>query len=946
MSSRGAFRSAVTAACLAVSTSLFASELLRNNSFDQGSNYWHASASAATDLFAVPGQVNLHISGYVGNVVHQDLDVADAGGACGTARITLRKNTTTLTASNTIAVYVAYTDDTGQTNRLLLFKPANADMAAGMVTNLSTAFTLPATARRIVRYDVDKIYVAGNYDAFEVSLDVTTTRDLSLWFRSISSVHPAGGGWEAEANQLAVVGSTVHSAWIASANPASGLYATSAICYRRSVDGGRTFLPPLMLDGSTNDAVRTTQLQTWLAVDGVNVHLVALWQTHQMGTGIPQRLLYYRSTNNGESFEPGRVLSTDTFDSGTMEPSWIAADGGNVTIAHLHLNTVPAGTTGLRVLRSTDNGSSFSLVVAYTITNGGSHISDLKQSGNNVDVIWKDSYHPMHVLPTGATRIACSTDGGASFVVTELEPWTAYSNYLDFDMPQVCRSGSNVFATFTTEIAGQNPPVVHLYLCRSADGGVTFHPPTNLTAGVVNPTYGLHTVAARGSKVYVAFSEVTGSGSGRVFLRRSLDGGATWQPLQELTGGGNSTFEPGWEPRLALGAGPAGQDQVHLLWGSDSYRVSQDSGNSFSPPVHLKTYHSAFNPTAGTTLRQPRTALDAEGVFHFNTVGYYSWGSNYIIGYRRQAPMPAGLSQNQGLQLAVVPSDHRYDTLQVPGGPSLALARRLSVELWVRFDANTNFGRYPAILGKEVAAAFGGQTYTLLTYDSGGQPGEEDRVFQLSLWPTNSAGGVHAIGVTTLADGTWHHVAFTYDADAGADNVRLYVDGHLDAVATATGPLPTGDGPCWIGTVPGYQSTPFSGTVDDLRFWNRALTAQEIADRYAGPLVGTEQGLAAYYPLNSTTREATGQNGDGVLMYKESFGAGADVQPTLRVEADQASRITLSWVTFGASHTVKTTADLASPDWQTAPGTPQFINGRWVLTVDVGNGSRFFRLQR
>ena len=78
-------------------------------------------------------------------------------------------------------------------------------------------------------------------------------------------------------------------------------------------------------------------------------------------------------------------------------------------------------------------------------------------------------------------------------------------------------------------------------------------------------------------------------------------------------------------------------------------------------------------------------------------------------------------------------------------------------------------------------------------------------------------------GTAVVADGTWHHVAGTYDGS----ELRLYVDGVLDASLSASaGVSSTVDdlliGRNWSG---GYL---FGGVLDDLRIYGRALAPAEI----------------------------------------------------------------------------------------------------------------------
>lgn len=79
---------------------------------------------------------------------------------------------------------------------------------------------------------------------------------------------------------------------------------------------------------------------------------------------------------------------------------------------------------------------------------------------------------------------------------------------------------------------------------------------------------------------------------------------------------------------------------------------------------------------------------------------------------------------------------------------------------------------------------------------------------------------------------TWVHVAATYDRDAG--QMRLYYDGQLVASRNASGAIRTTNDNLCIGTKkttasPSGYNDNFSGRIDDVRIYNRALPQDEIA---------------------------------------------------------------------------------------------------------------------
>jgi hypothetical protein len=144
-------------------------------------------------------------------------------------------------------------------------------------------------------------------------------------------------------------------------------------------------------------------------------------------------------------------------------------------------------------------------------------------------------------------------------------------------------------------------------------------------------------------------------------------------------------------------------------------------------------------------------------------------------------------------------------------------------------------------------------------------------------------GGYH-YGVTTIADGSWHHVAVTFEDDGTPDVVDtlLYVDGQRDAtdVSQAT-EINTGNGPVRIGESP-WHNAPFLDVIDDARIYDRVLTAEEIQlamridPQLAWDPVPANETLA---PMNFAS-EPSWSAGDGVSQYDVYFGSDRDAVET------------------------------------------------------------------
>ncbi|MHC4331806.1 MAG: LamG-like jellyroll fold domain-containing protein [Planctomycetota bacterium] len=113
----------------------------------------------------------------------------------------------------------------------------------------------------------------------------------------------------------------------------------------------------------------------------------------------------------------------------------------------------------------------------------------------------------------------------------------------------------------------------------------------------------------------------------------------------------------------------------------------------------------------------------------------------------------------------------------------------------------------------------------------------------------HSVGALTSLRSTgTVADGEWHHVTVTiaFDADGTNDPMKVYIDGDLSKgyeVEDVNINQHSGPGADFILTIGARGSTPFVGSIDDVRVYDHVLTEDEILVAMAGtgggnPLAG------------------------------------------------------------------------------------------------------------
>jgi hypothetical protein len=155
------------------------------------------------------------------------------------------------------------------------------------------------------------------------------------------------------------------------------------------------------------------------------------------------------------------------------------------------------------------------------------------------------------------------------------------------------------------------------------------------------------------------------------------------------------------------------------------------------------------------------------------------------------------------------------DYVRVPDDPALDLTGALTVAAWVRPDAG--IGGYSRAVSREQSGV-GNRQYNLGV--------DATATYPRTVVDTTSTNSVDVVGSTDVVDGDWHHVATTFDA---TDGLRLYVDGVEEDYAPASSPLVSRAADLVVGAPAQREgSYYFDGLVDEVRVYDRALTASEV----------------------------------------------------------------------------------------------------------------------
>ncbi|MBK8848091.1 MAG: T9SS type A sorting domain-containing protein [Bacteroidetes bacterium] len=117
----------------------------------------------------------------------------------------------------------------------------------------------------------------------------------------------------------------------------------------------------------------------------------------------------------------------------------------------------------------------------------------------------------------------------------------------------------------------------------------------------------------------------------------------------------------------------------------------------------------------------------------------------------------------------------------------------------------------------------------------------------------------------TIVPQTWQHIAWVY----GSNLLSLYVNGNLVGTKAAAGTITNTTVPFAIGKsiLNGFNFV-YSGRIDEVTMWNKALSQTEIQDMMANELTGSEPGLQLYFKCN---QGVPGGNNTGIASLTTSL---------------------------------------------------------------------------
>ncbi|HEV3029170.1 MAG TPA: LamG domain-containing protein, partial [Planctomycetota bacterium] len=260
-----------------------------------------------------------------------------------------------------------------------------------------------------------------------------------------------------------------------------------------------------------------------------------------------------------------------------------------------------------------------------------------------------------------------------------------------------------------------------------------------------------------------------------------------------------------------------GAKTVRLLSGqqgfSVAYAVVSAVRTAAPSDVQVKEWERS-RPAVATTAAAATSAADS-GLVAWWTLDEGAGSTaadsspNHFSGTLRGNPV-----WTSGKRRGALSFDGQKDYVEIPKAPKLYLPGPLTVAAWVNVATlpRSEWGMY---LFSDYSSDGGRSTFALRVMGTGSAQ---------FLWQTEDAEPPVAASSGRLTPGIWAHLAGVWDGTAR----MLYVNGVLDGTAKGPQARPDIGGNVSIGRPGAYNGLYFSGRIDDVRIYNRALSTAEI----------------------------------------------------------------------------------------------------------------------
>ncbi len=233
----------------------------------------------------------------------------------------------------------------------------------------------------------------------------------------------------------------------------------------------------------------------------------------------------------------------------------------------------------------------------------------------------------------------------------------------------------------------------------------------------------------------------------------------------------------------------------------------------------------------------------------------------------------------------------------------------ITIEAWVMLHNATQSGGVLGKINNDGSYAGGGFS---LSYDNSAI--YSNSAFRFLFLKTDGQGGtgsgnygtntnwdrVATVQNNTWSAGVWYHIVATWDGTTGTNNLKIYINGTFDANHTGTqSTLQTNDFGLKIGRTLAASygvNSQFNGTIDEVRIYNRTLTAAEIYQRYTeglnklntSTIVSNETSRGNVWRVNVTPNDGTS---DGSIVMSSPLEIISDIYEIDKVHSAKTYQI-------------------------------------------------------
>jgi len=269
----------------------------------------------------------------------------------------------------------------------------------------------------------------------------------------------------------------------------------------------------------------------------------------------------------------------------------------------------------------------------------------------------------------------------------------------------------------------------------------------------------------------------------------------------------------------AIGAG------IYFYYGNSAANSVSSTANAFIREI--SGAQGAWNMDEASWVNDcaTNTALDASG------------NSNH----GKSCPAAGGTQPAAGKFGNAGVFDGGNDYVDAGNGASLNITNAITAEMWIKIPTDLASSQY--LLWR----APGDATKRLFMYLD---PGSSLNRLYFGTYDNPTWQNVYYNYSAYV--GNWMHIVGTYDKNAGSNNMKLYINGIVKNQNTYAGDIPSLVGQNLL--LGGIGGQFFSGSIDEVRIYNKALSQAEISDLYGAG--GDRQGyVTTNYPNKSLVRK-------------------------------------------------------------------------------------------